>query len=242
MSRLIENQPAWLLHSRPFRDTSLLLDFLTPDHGRVSAIARGARGPKSRTRALLQPFQPLSISVAGRSELLNLRLVEPRGPARPLLGERLFSALYINELMVRLLPGHESEADLFETYGQILLDLAGPAELEPLLRSFELQLLDTLGYGLQFAHEADNSEAIAGEGWYYLREDSGFVRQLQVQDPQHQSSAVQLYPGAELLLIAAQNFSAASTRKYAKRLLRQVLQQHLSERPLASRELFSGKS
>lgn len=242
MSRLIENQPAWLLHSRPFRDTSLLLDFLTPDHGRISAIARGARGPRSRTRALLQPFQPLSISVAGRSELLSLRLVEARGSARPLIGERLFSALYINELMVRLLPVHESETELFDTYGQVLNELAGTAELEPLLRSFELQLLDTLGYGLQFSHDADNGEAIVAELWYYLREDSGFVRQLQMQDQLHQSTAVQLYPGAELLLIAAHDFGATSTRKYAKRLLRQVLQQHLSERPLASRELFAGRN
>jgi DNA repair protein RecO (recombination protein O) len=238
MANVIDNQPAWLLHSRPFRDTSLLLDFLTPDHGRVSAIARGARSGRPATRALLQPFHPLSISLAGRSELLNLRLVEARGPARPLLGERLFAALYINELMVRLLPGQESETELFDAYALVLQELAGTAELEPLLRSFELRLLDALGYGLQFTHEADNNEAIAEDGWYYLREDSGFVRQLQVQQMQQRSAASQLYPGRELQLIAAENFAAQSTRQYAKRLLRQVLQQHLSAKPLTSRELF----
>jgi DNA repair protein RecO (recombination protein O) len=240
MTRLIDRQPAWLLHSRPFRDTSLLLDFLTVE-GRVSALARGARSAKSTTRALLQPFQPLLVSLAGRSELLNLRQAEASGPARPLTGERLFSALYVNELLVRLLRGQESEAELFNAYGEVLRELASGAELEPVLRCFELQLLDTLGYGLQFSHEAETGEVLTDEGWYYLHADSGFVRQSQGQLTQASASHA-LYPGAELRKIAARDFAAGSTRRIAKRLLRQVLQQHMSERPLTSRELFRGNA
>lgn len=235
MHSLIEQQPAWLLHSRPFRDTSLLLDFITPGHGRLSAIARGARGAKSRTRALLQPFRPLFLSASGRSELLSLRTIEPRGPALPLQGERLFSGLYLNELLVRLLQGHESDRALFELYDTTLLALASDMALEALLRQFELRLLDLLGYGLQFMHEADSAVALEPEAWYYLRADSGFVRQQALGD----TAALQMcYPGHELLRIAETDFSRDSTRHYAKRLLRQALQLHLAERPLASRQLF----
>jgi len=240
MRRQIENQPAWLLHSRPFRDTSLLLDFLTLDHGRVGVIARGARGAKSRTRALLQPFQPLSVSLYGTGELLNLRQVEAQGAALPLAGERLFAALYVNELLARLLGGHESETSLFGLYGQVLEELYGTAPLEPVLRSFELKLLDVLGYGLQFGHEAASQEPVLAGRWYYLGEDSSFVQQMYIADRDPVPSGQLLFPGDELHRIAVGDFSADSTRRIAKRLLRQVLQQHLSGRPLTSRLLFRG--
>lgn len=237
MTRPIDKQSAWLLHSRPFRDTSLLLDFLTPELGRVSAIVRGARGPRSRYRALLQPFQPLTISLTGRTELLNLRDAEAAGAALALTGEHLFAGLYINELMVRLLHGHEGEAALFSLYGTALAALGVRADLEPLLRDFELRVLDALGFGLQFTHEAETGEVLVAEGWYYLHQDTGFVRQRQAQDTR-QSSANNVYPGLELQKIAVRNFADGTTRNYAKRLLRQVLQHHMSERPLTSRELF----
>lgn len=237
MSRPLEKQSAWLLHSRPFRDTSVLLDFLTPEHGRIGAIARGARGPRSKHRALLQPFQPLTISLSGRTELLNLRDVEAAGPGLVLTGERLFSALYVNELMTRLLRGHESEATLFSLYSSVLAGLTTATELEPLLRDFELRVLDALGFGLQFSHEAETGELLAADDWYYLHQDTGFVRQRSLQEPQL-DAAQHLYPGHELHKIALRDFSDGNTRACAKRLLRQVLQHHMSERPLTSRELF----
>jgi DNA repair protein RecO (recombination protein O) len=235
MSRPVEKQSAWLLHSRPFRDTSLLLDFLTPEFGRVSAIARGARGPRSKQKALLQPFQPLTISLYGRTELLNLREVEAAGPGVVLSGERLFSALYVNELMTRLLRGHEGEATLFSLYSAVLAGLGADVELEPLLRDFELRVLDALGFGLQFSHEAETGELLAADAWYYLHQDTGFVRQ---QQKLAHAAQQDLYPGHELHKIAVRDFGASSTRACAKRLLRQVLQHHISERPLTSRELF----
>lgn len=237
MSTPVDKQSAWLLHSRPFRDTSMLLDFLTPDHGRVSAIARGARGPRSKHKAILQPFQPLTITLHGRTELLNLRDVEAAGPGVLLTGERLFAALYVNELMTRLLRGHEGEATLFGLYSTVVAGLASAMELEPLLRDFELRVLDALGFGLQFSHEAETGEVLAADAWYYLHQDTGFVRQRSVQEAQ-QDSAQHLYPGHELHKIAVRDFSAGTTRTCAKRLLRQVLQHHMSERPLTSRELF----
>lgn len=238
MTLPVDRQSAWLLHSRPFRDTSVLLDFLTPEHGRVSAIARGARGPRSKHKAILQPFQPLTISLYGRTELLNLRDVEAAGPGTLLTGERLFAALYVNELMTRLLRGHEGEATLFSLYSAVLAGLGGDAELEPLLRDYELRVLDALGFGLQFSHEAETGEVLAADAWYYLHQDTGFVRQQRGAHEAQQDAAQHLFPGHELHKIAARDFSGSATRACAKRLLRQVLQHHMSERPLTSRELF----
>jgi DNA repair protein RecO (recombination protein O) len=234
----IEMQAGWLLHSRPYRDTSMLLDFFTDESGRVSAIARGIRNPKAKNKALLQPFIPLYISLSGRGELQNLRQVEARGTALFLRGESLFSALYVNELMVRLVAGHEKDKELFGAYSSVLQELSTGADIEPLLRLFELRLLENLGYGLQLSHEADSDNPVVAEGWYYLQTDGGFVRQLQVAQLNVDPAVNNLYAGAELQNISRADFSHPNTRKVAKRLLRLVLQQHLSERPLGSRDLF----
>ena len=205
----IDMQTGWLLHSRPYRDTSMLLDFFTEESGRVSAIARGIRNPKAKHKALLQPFMPLYISLAGRGELQNLRQVEARSPALFLKGESLFSALYINELMVRLVAGHEKDKGLFVAYSSVLQELSTDADIEPLLRSFELRLLENLGYGLQLSHEAESDNPVVAEGWYYLQGDGGFVRQLQVAELHDNPSMDNLYAGAELQNIASADFSRA---------------------------------
>lgn len=230
---------AWLLHSRPFRETSLLLDFLTLEQGRVSAVARGARSAKGRLRLLLQPFLPLRIVLSGKHELRSLHASEAAGPGYSLQGERLFAGLYLNELLVKLLHGHEPEPRVYHAYAQTLASLGGEAAVEPLLRHFELCLLDCLGYGLQFEQDAESGEPVRPDAWYYLRADSGFVRQLQ--EPQDEQAARQagLFPGSALQQIAVGDFSAASTRRHAKRLLRQVLQQHLDGKEIVSRQLFA---
>ncbi|MDT8397638.1 MAG: DNA repair protein RecO, partial [Pseudomonadales bacterium] len=105
----IDLQPAYLLHARPFRDSSLLLDLLTRDYGRMSAIARGVRGIKSKSKGLLQAFTPLLVSLSGRHELKTLRNVELLASAFFFKGQHLYGALYVNELLVRLVRGQEAE-------------------------------------------------------------------------------------------------------------------------------------
>lgn len=239
MAARSEQLEAWLLHSRPFRETSLLLDFLTLEQGRVSAIARGARSSKGRQRLLLQPFVALRISIAGRHELRTLQAAEVLAPAPMLQGERLFAGLYLNELLVKLLQGHEPEQRVFHAYAETLASLGAGAEVEPLLRHFELCLLDSLGYGLQFDQDAASGAELEPEGWYYLQADSGFVRQLQAPADEAEARRAGLFPGSALLDIAAGQFSAADTRRHAKRLLRQVLQQHLDGKEIVSRRLFA---
>lgn len=229
---------SWLLHSRPFRETSLLLDFLTRERGRCSVIARGVRNPRSQKKAILQPFVPLQISLAGKSELQNLRDAEALGCVAPLTGNRLFAALYVNELLTRLMPAHEADSRIFDDYCSLLAQLSQGSELEPVLRSFELGLLDSLGYGLQFTRDAESGEDINSDAWYSLTLEAGFIRQETFSANELASSQQNAYLGRVLLDIERRDFSGATTRRMAKRLLRHVLQQHLGNRELASRSLF----
>ena len=240
VARNIEMQPAYLLHSRPFRDTSLILDFLTPDHGRISAISRGGRGAASKSKSLLQPFTPVHISLTGKGELKTLKSIDLRDGPLALSGEKLFSGLYINEIIVRLFQCHEADPEFFSQYEHALANLVAEESAEPVLRHFELSLLDTLGYGIDFSAEAHSHEPIETEHWYYFQEESGFVR---VQDQNllttGNPSAGNIFHGKELLNIHARNFSEAETRKTAKAVNRGILNTHLGSSPLQSRSLFA---
>lgn len=242
MSTLIELQPAYLLHSRPFRDSSLILDFLTPGHGRISAISRGGRSARSKSKSLLQPFTPVTISLSGKSELKNLRSIELRRGLLSLKGEKLFSALYMNEIIVRLFQSHEADHGFFQEYEKTLLALASDQPAEPVLRNFELTLLDTLGYGVDFSAEAHTHLPLRTDQWYYFQEESGFVK---VQDPDvlagDNPAAVNIFSGGDLLHIHSRDFSDSSTRKTAKLVIRVILGNHLGSAPLRSRALFRGR-
>src|SRR3989338_10559368 len=123
MTTRIDLQPAYVLHTQPFQNTSLLVDFFCLDHGRIRAVAKGARRPKSRTRALLQPFQPLLVTLAGRAELKTLTAVEGSVNVFNLQGTRLFSGMYLNELLVRLLLFNEGHPELYQSYQQAIIGL-----------------------------------------------------------------------------------------------------------------------
>ncbi len=140
-------QPAYVLHSRAYRENSALVDFITPQ-GRLRAVLRSARG---KAGTLARPFVPLEVEFRGRSELKNVGRMESAGVAAWLVGDALFSGLYLNELLIRLLPAEDPHPVLFEHYALTLLALAEGRPLEPLLRSFEWRLLDDLGYGFAMA-------------------------------------------------------------------------------------------
>lgn len=229
---------AWLLHSRPFRDSSLLLDFFTLERGRISAIARGVRSSKSRLRSLLQPFTPLVIETAGRHELQTLKRCEARGPLPlPLHGEHLFAGFYVNELLVCLLGSGEAESALFSTYERTLGALASSMDLDAVLRGFELELLDCLGYGVQFDADSVHGECLEEAAWYYVQPEGGFVRHGEASRPD-QEARRGLYRGEELLRIMQRDFSSEAVRRSARQLLRELLQPLLGEKTLSSRELF----
>lgn len=228
-------QPAFLLHRRPFRDTSQILEFLTPEHGRISLVAKGVRR-KARggsLGAVLQPFTPLLVSFTGRSDMKTLTAVERVGTAMSLQGERLFSALYVNELLVKLLQRHDPHTLLFAHYAQALEALSSNSAVEVSLRTFEFSLLDVLGYQINPALDASSGEPVDPDCWYRLQDELGLVLS---HEPPHPDRS--LFSGADLLRIARGDY-ADSAGLAAKRLLREALSVQLGGQPLRSRELFT---
>ena len=216
---------AYVLHSRAYRESSALVDFLTPQ-GRLRAVLRGARG---KAGSLARPFIPLEAAFRGRSELKTVGRLEPGGIPNLLAGEALFSGLYLNELLIRLLPAEDPHPAIFQHYALTVLALAEGRAIEPLLRSFEWRLLDELGYG--FALDLDSQgQPIAEHGVYRLHTETGLVPVGQLQPG--------VFQGGELLAMAAADWSAPGALAAAKRLMRQALAPHLGGRPLVSRELF----
>ena len=146
----VQLQPAFVLHTRHYRDSSLLLDVFTAQCGRISLVAKGARRPvRGRANAaILQPFIPLLLSFSGRSELKTLTGSEVAGQTQALKGDRLFSGIYLNELMIRLLHQQDAHPSLFVAYGNAVASLGSAESMDDVLRRFEFSLLQELGYGL----------------------------------------------------------------------------------------------
>lgn len=236
---LVEQQPAYLLHLRHYRDSSALVELLTPQHGRVGAVARGVfrSGRKSsQWRSLLQPFVPLVVGWSGRGELKSLREVDGRNHL-PLKGERLYAGLYVNELTLRLLHRNDAHAQVFRDYAGMLGRLEGDEDLESCLRCYELGLLDALGYGVSLETEADSGQPIDDDAWYRFVPEHGMVRVV----GDSASGAEPLLRGFDLRAMAQRDFEPA-VLKPAKYLCRQLLRPLLGTEPLRSRALFQGKS
>lgn len=230
-------QPAYILHSRPYRDSSLILEVFCAEHGRLSLVGKGARrrSKGGSNAALLQPFVPLLLSFSGRSEMKTLTQVEVAGAAVSLRGDRLFSAMYLNELLMRLLHRHDPHPRLFASYGNALGELADADSIESVLRRFELGLLEELGYSFSLQDDGISGESLESEGWYHYHPDHGLVAGIAGSDP-----ARPAYSGADLLALARGEFDGPA-RSTARRLLRQVLAVHLGDTPLKSRDLFRGR-
>lgn len=226
----IDRQPAFVLHRRAYRESSLLLDLLTRDFGRVGAVARGARGSGRGQRFCCQPLGALLVSWSGRGELKTLTAVERSGNAAEIGGERLYSALYVNEILVRLLPQHDAHPLLFDAYTRLLAELPGTANLEACLRGFELLLLKELGYGIEFDRDAANGAVLEPSGQYVYVPEQGFSSVA--------AGAQHAYPGWVLEAIGRADFSDPLTRRHARQLVREAMALLLGERPLRSREFF----
>lgn len=222
MSDARQGDRAWVLHRRPYRNTSLIIEFLTASGGRLAAVARsGRRQPH------LQPFRPLTVFVSGRAELRSLKNAEPEGAAIPLRGEALYCGLYLNELLVRMLHRDDPQPGLAGCYEEALQRLADddwPRDL--VLRQFEQSLLQMLGYGLSLEHDVHGQPLQPGQD-YRLVPDEGLV-----------AAANGRYAGRDLLALAAGDWQQADIRRLARDLMREALAPHLGDRPLISRQLF----
>ena len=234
-------EPAWLLHRREYGDGGFLADFMGLRSGRFSAVVRGARR-KARGGShvgVLRPFLPLLVAQAGRGELKTLRRIEASQAAIELTGERVFSGLYLNELLVRLLPRFEPLPRLFAEYGETLTCLEGIEDVERGLRRFELTLLTELGYGIRFDVDADN-DAVEALQHYRYDPERGFLPYVFASGTGHDP---EILLGEQLLNIADWLFGgdglAAGNSRVIKSLTRRALQQQLGERTLNSRVLLT---
>lgn len=222
---------AFVLHQRPYRETSLLLDVFTEQAGRISLVARGVRQQKRRQNNPFQLFQPLWLSWFGRGDLLTLGQVESTDPAFLLRGPASLCGLYINELLMRLLNIQHPEPAVFVLYQRTLARLAAADQIEVSLRLFEWQLLDALGYGLDLQTDALGS-AIQPAVYYRFQPEQGFM-------PHNGALTSGLIQGRSLQqLQQTQQFDTQALAEI-KQLMRTVLNYYLDGKPLKSRTLFA---
>ncbi|MBV7388610.1 DNA repair protein RecO [Pasteurellaceae bacterium TAE3-ERU1] len=224
-------QRGFVLHRSPYNESSLIVSLFTEHNGRMSVLAKGARGKRSNLKSLLQPFTPLLLRFTGKGDLKLLTKAEAASLALPLENTALFSGFYVNELLSRVLEPNTAYPQLFDDYLTCLTALCQAGEhVEPALRCFEFKLLRALGYGVDFTHCAGTGKPVEREMFYQYRAEKGFIASML--DNQ------QRFQGAALLAFADLQFDSPEVLQAAKRFTRMVLKPYLGAQPLKSRELF----
>jgi DNA repair protein RecO (recombination protein O) len=241
-----ESQPAYILHARPYQESSLLLELFSRDFGRIAAIARGAkRKIKGRKgggslQGVLQPFVPLLISCSGKGELLTLTSFDSEAAYPMLMGRRLVSALYLNELLMRLLYRWDAHPDFFYVYGKTLQKLNTEEQNrceQTTLRLFEKALLRAIGYELQLTKEVDTGDPLHPDKLYFFNPEQGPCCVLEY--PRNSPNQRKLiFKGKSLLDLEMECLLDPISLQDAKRLMREALGRHLGNRPLETRKLF----
>lgn len=228
----LEDQPAFVLHSYPFRETSLLLEVFSRQHGRVALVARGARRPRSVLRGLLLNFQPLSLSWFGKSELRTLHSAEWQGGQPQLQGTALLCGFYLNELLLNLMARDDPHEQLFDYYQRTLQRLASEPDHAATLRCFEKHMLQELGYALLLEHEADSGSPVnPGLQYRYVIERGAIA------DTGDTTEGLAVL-GKTLLDMAADDYHDAVSAQQSKQLMRMLLNHYLAGKPLHTRELI----
>lgn len=231
-----EEDAAFVLHTYPYSETSMIVEMLTRDHGRLALIAKGAKRPRSALRGVLLAFQPLSISWFGKSELRTLGRAEWQRALPQLTGTALFCGFYINELILKLTRREDAHESLFDFYGVTICELRdathsdGSKQLASLLRRFELHLLKELGYAVSLEHDAETRDPIVADRCYEYIIERGPVATAP-------SKAHQQLRGQTLLDMAREDYTDSDTAQEAKRLMRQLINHYLGGQPLHTRQL-----
>lgn len=229
----VDHQAGYLLHQRPYKERSVIVEIFTHDWGRIGLVANGVRREKSRLAGLLQPFQRLLFSWRGRGALKSLTTVESVGAAELLQGNSLISALYLNELIMRLTSRYDPHPLLFSHYHKTLQKLVNEREIEWTLRAFERDLLQELGYGLNLTHDIESGEVIEPDAIYcYYPHGPIKLEQNGAAD------GVITLKGETLLAMGSGEQPEKEGLREAKQLMRSMLRPHLGDKPLMSRSLF----
>jgi len=234
MKEQVYLQPGFVLHQRAYQNTSAIIDVFSRDYGRLSLIAKGVKRKKSPLKSVLQSFQPLSLSWVRRSDLGVLTYAELQPSIIQLDHEILYSGLYLNELIVRLVPAYDAMPDLFDAYSKTLTSLchADNESVAIPLRLFEKKLLQALGYEILFDLEADGHTTIIENEYYVFIPEQGFMPVCGAkQTARH-------FKGEYLLAFAAGQLEKKETQHAAHRLMHMSLKRLLGDKPLKSRELY----
>ena len=224
------NQAVFVLHTYAFKETSLVVELFTREFGRVAAVAKGARRPRSAMRGLLQSFQMLSGTWSGKAELKNLHSLDWADSLVTLQGEALMCGFYLNELLLRLLPREDAHEQLFDYYQATLKLLAKNTHLASQLRRFELKMLQELGYAVPLL--VDENDAPIEDNQQYRYEAEYGACALSAT-----KNGVQL-SGKTLLDMARDDYSDTQTQAQSKQLMRYLLAHYLGDKPLHTRQLL----
>lgn len=225
-----DNQAVYVLHTYPFKETSLVVELFSRDFGRVATTAKGARRPRSAMRGMLQSFQPLTATWSGKQELKTLHSLDWRSGLLLLQGEALMCGFYLNELLLRLLPREDAHEALFDYYSQTLETLSKSDDFATTLRRFELKLLQELGYAVPLLTDEHDAEIQADTDYRYEAEYGACALQST-------KNGIQLQ-GATLLNMAKDDYSHAQTKLQSKQLMRYLLAHYLGDQPLHTRQLL----
>jgi DNA repair protein RecO (recombination protein O) len=228
MKRRAEHEPGYVLHTYPYKETSLIVEAFTRGFGRVALLARGARRPRSAMRGVLLSFHPLRLGWSASAELGNLISAEWSGALQPLGGRALMCGFYLNELVLRLLPRDDPHEALFDIYGESLRALSQTLSHASVLRAFEKRLLAELGYAPLLEREAASGAPIDPARRYIYEPDRGPM-------PLKNSSSELSVSGQTLLDVAADEYSRPETRDEARMLLRALIGERLHGQVLHTR-------
>lgn len=226
-----EEQLAFVLHTYPYRETSLIVEVFSQNYGRLPLMARGARRPKSAVRGLLLSFQPLALSWFGKGELRTLHSAEWQSGQPLLQGTALICGFYLNELLLKLLHRDDPHEQLFLYYQETLQELARRSDYAAVLRRFELNLLKELGYALMLDHDVESGVPIEPDVLYCYVFERGPVRQKTGQN------GVELR-GKTLLDMAADDYADPVTLQQSKVLMRALINHYLGEESLHTRQIL----
>ena len=232
-----QDELAFVLHSHPYRETSLLLDVYSRQHGRLAIVARGARRPRSVLRGVLMNFQPLRLSWFGKGEVRTLHAAEWQGGQPYLQGKALMCGFYLNELLINLLARGDAHEQLFDYYRATLHRLAHESDHAATLRCFEKHLLQELGYALELEREADNGKPVLAGACYRYVVEQGALQDNCLADDSDARPGLKVF-GSTLLAMAADDYSDPVAAQQSKQLMRMLLNHHLGGKTLHTRELI----
>ncbi|MCH9698167.1 MAG: DNA repair protein RecO [Gammaproteobacteria bacterium] len=229
-SHLTTSDSAFIIHKRAFKESSLIVELFCRSVGRKTVIAKGAKSKQSKYNGILEPFNLLRVTWTGKSDLATLTLAERCQEPLKLCAQPLFCGLYLNELVVNLLQHNDPHPQLFDNYQTTINHLQQSDDLEPILRHFELSLLNDIGYGLQLDHDSQTGELIQHSRFYRYITRQGLVASESMNDA--------LVSGATLLALSRNQPLNSQHRREAKQLLRRIIDDILEGKPLRSRDLF----